>query len=676
MKNWKTVSLVLAIIVLPLALSISCALFEPTTTSTINYDTTTTLLDASWSYFDTNITSQNYPNNYPNTCNQSVTINFANDCAIRVHFSKFNTQLNADVVTLYDQDANAVVSYSGRHDGLLADAVLGQRITVHFTSDYTTTESGWVIDRIYYKATNLPPASTTTTTVAPLREWTIMVYICADNNLEPYALADVNEMESVASFQSNMNVIVLLDRTTGYSTADGDWEGTRLYEIKPDFNTSAISSTRLAGMNLHSTGDIDELDMGDTNTLAQFVDFCETYYPANQNMLVMWNHGDGWRKDTVLSKGDLFTKSDSGITKAVCYDDNSGNMIPISGAAAALAGKNLGVVGFDACLMGMFEVAYEFRNVADYMVASPDLVPGNGYPYDTWLTTFLSSGSTNALMLCQKLVDAYGTEYAAYSSTTLSVYDLSQTGALMTAWDNYSLGLCATTNDYWPLAGYTNNASDEFVLVTNSVDGYGASDGVYYHLDMWEMADKMSNGSSAAAKTAIENLVVYEWHNTSGDLVSGNPNAHGIAVYYPDQVDYSAYAYAGYYTNVNAFNSQSKWIKYVRALNTYPPYPIMQPGVAKTGNFLSSDFVFYQFYVNSGGTLTVTLTVGSGCDDDLFLVKDGVLVDSSEGYTSTETINYDTGSTTGFYVVGVMRYDGTASPNFNVTVTEGTADVH
>ncbi|MGB2825071.1 MAG: clostripain-related cysteine peptidase, partial [Thermoplasmata archaeon] len=41
-------------------------------------------------------------------------------------------------------------------------------------------------------------------------EWTVMVYLDGDNNLEPYGLSDLAEMEAVGSVDG-VNVIVLMD---------------------------------------------------------------------------------------------------------------------------------------------------------------------------------------------------------------------------------------------------------------------------------------------------------------------------------------------------------------------------------------------------------------------------------------------------------------------------------
>jgi hypothetical protein len=41
--------------------------------------------------------------------------------------------------------------------------------------------------------------------------------------------------------------------------------------------------------------DLGEANMGDGNVLGEFVRWSMFNYPAERYMLVLWDHGDGWR---------------------------------------------------------------------------------------------------------------------------------------------------------------------------------------------------------------------------------------------------------------------------------------------------------------------------------------------------------------------------------------------
>ena len=63
------------------------------------------------------------------------------------------------------------------------------------------------------------------------REWSILVYMSADNNLESAAIADLIEMEKSKLNTKNVSVLVLLDRNPSYDSSNGNWKNTKLYRI-------------------------------------------------------------------------------------------------------------------------------------------------------------------------------------------------------------------------------------------------------------------------------------------------------------------------------------------------------------------------------------------------------------------------------------------------------------
>jgi len=176
-------------------------------------------------------------------------------------------------------------------------------------------------------------------------EWTIMVYINGKNNLEEFALKDINEMEMVGS-TDKINIVVELGRMDGYDASDGDWKGVRRYLVKKDSDSSKINSLLVEDLGMK--------DMGDYNSLISFGKWAKEKFPAKRYMLVVWNHGSGWTKG-----GKPI------ITKGISYDEQSGNHIntPQLGLALKEIGK-VDVYGSDACLMQMAEVDYEIKDYA------------------------------------------------------------------------------------------------------------------------------------------------------------------------------------------------------------------------------------------------------------------------------------------------------------------------
>jgi len=208
-----------------------------------------------------------------------------------------------------------------------------------------------------------------------------MIYLDADNNLESAGINDINEMEMVGS-TTEVNIVVQADRVPysvlaanneGYADdiSNGNWTNTRRYYITQDYDPYIINSQLVSNLG--------ELNMGDPQTLVDFANWAVTNYPAKKYLLVIWNHGGGFR-------------SPAYTTKDIAWDDTSGGdkitMPELEYALSAISvqmGKNIDIVGMDACLMAMTEVAYQIKNHADILVASEENEPGDGWPYDTIL---------------------------------------------------------------------------------------------------------------------------------------------------------------------------------------------------------------------------------------------------------------------------------------------------
>ncbi|MBU7025174.1 MAG: hypothetical protein HXS40_13515, partial [Theionarchaea archaeon] len=153
----------------------------------------------------------------------------------------------------------------------------------------------------------IPPASCQSS-------WTVMVYMDGDNNLESAAIDDVNELEAIGS-SAEVNIVVQLDRIVDWDNSNGDWTTTRRYYITHDLNgyDSLIVSTLLS--------DLGELNMGDPATLTDFVTWARTNYPADNYLLVLWDHGDGWktRLSQIATKGKITSVQKKEPLKGVCH---------------------------------------------------------------------------------------------------------------------------------------------------------------------------------------------------------------------------------------------------------------------------------------------------------------------------------------------------------------------
>ena len=80
-------------------------------------------------------------------------------------------------------------------------------------------------------------------------------------------------------------------------------------------------------------------------------------------------------------------------SSGVLSDDSDGPWDITSNGAivTALSGLHFDMIAFDACNMGHVESLYEYRGLADWLVASEILVPGPGYAYDRFMQHWLDN---------------------------------------------------------------------------------------------------------------------------------------------------------------------------------------------------------------------------------------------------------------------------------------------
>jgi len=239
------------------------------------------------------------------------------------------------------------------------------------------------------------------------KKWSYLVYLDGDNNLEADALADFIEMAAVGSGDT-LSIVVQLDRAAAEATTYGDWTDCRRFYVQN-------GNTPLAATALTSLG---EVNMGDSNVLADFLEWALATYPADSYALVFWDHGGGWR-----APGPETPK-----TRAVCWDDGSGGdclyMAEVREAMTE-AGTVFDVVDFDVCLAGMFEVGYEMRNVARYVVASELTEPGAGNPYTAILAPLNADPDTTPAAFAVLSAYAYMQSYASASDAVTKRHGIS-----------------------------------------------------------------------------------------------------------------------------------------------------------------------------------------------------------------------------------------------------------
>lgn len=330
---------------------------------------------------------------------------------------------------------------------------------------------------------------TVTATGTTTSEWTILVYMNAANDLYPYSTLNMNQIEEVAG---NPNVRFVVQWKQSQSNfPSSTFNGTRRYLAKPDV-TNNIASQLVQNMGT-------SVDMGLPSTLADFISWGKANYPANRYGLIVWNHGNGWQRS-------------ANSTRAVSYDDQTGNAIQIYQLDSALGSNHFDFLAWDSSLMQMLEVAYEVRSNADYVIGSEESPPGEGYPYDDVFRPFRDNATASTRNLSKSFVDGMVND-PRYTSRkiTQSVIESSKLPALANSVSELAVTLINRRNLILStLADIRANAKSF------------SQTGVRKYYDLGDICTRLKNAPGMPSDVAdaatqvladLDNAVVWEGHN-------------------------------------------------------------------------------------------------------------------------------------------------------------------
>lgn len=326
-----------------------------------------------------------------------------------------------------------------------------------------------------------------------MKEWTVAVFLNADNNLDEFGVEDQQEMAKVGS--SNwLNIVTLIDRERGPACYNYIEKG-KITKVK----------------------DMGELDMGNYKLFVEFAKYVVANYPAKHYVFTMWNHGSGWKLG-----------NQSPITRGISYDDSSNNHITTNQLAVALkeikqiVGHNIDILNFDACLMQMAEVAYACKDSVDYIVASEETEPGKGTPYDDVLATLTKTSTSEAFAKSwtKAFIKSYSGGSQGNEDCTQSAIKVAAIGPVFDAMN----GLAKAT--------MSGKYSAEYKAAIQKVQAFAYPE----NIDLIHLASLLKAAvKDEAIKTACDKVTaacaaaIIE-NGNAGDSMK---NAKGLAVYLP-----------------------------------------------------------------------------------------------------------------------------------------------
>lgn len=350
---------------------------------------------------------------------------------------------------------------------------------------------------------------------------TIMLYMVG-SDLESNFGAASSDLEEISSSLPNLddiNVVIYLGGSESYYNS----------YVREDENVIL----ELTEEGLVPVEEIPAKNMGSSETLSYFINYVTDSYNTDEYSLILWDHGGGPLIGYGLDEttGDILTlkEIEESLNDTEFNEDNK-----------------LGFIGFDACLMGSFEVANLLDSYTNYLIASEETIPGNGWNY-SFLTDL--SKDDNNVEIGKKVIDTYFDYYESRTNMydlTLSLLDLSKIDDLNNSLNNFFeyLNSDLSVNTF---AGYAKTR-----VKAKTFGGYSSS-AQYDLVDLSNMIELTGGNSADDVIADINELVIYNKANIN--------NANGLTIYYPYSNKSLAVTYMSTYTSLGIINNYSSYIE-------------------------------------------------------------------------------------------------------------------
>jgi len=358
------------------------------------------------------------------------------------------------------------------------------------------------------------------------KDWTFLLYLNGNNNLDSFGAMNINQMEKVGS-NAKINIVV--------QWASLQTRTVKRLLIKKDNDSSRVTSPVIENMG--------NVDMGDWHSVVDFVKWGAEKFPANHYFVDIWDHGSGWH----AKRGGIGAPS----TMDISWDDLTGNHITTKQLALALQesakiiGHKIDIYASDACLMAMVEIATEVQDSVNIFAGSEETEPGAGWPYDTFLTHWNALPDATPAAVAKALSEEYAKSYqSGNEAVTFSVFDLSKLPALNQAIKSFGESL----------KSLGSSSMKKLVDIANRSQNFAVSDYV-------DLVDFLTNLKAAhLAQVNVTSISALNDAINSVVIATNNvryPKAHGMAIWLPTS-NYQYAQYADLYSQMT-FDQETHW---------------------------------------------------------------------------------------------------------------------
>jgi hypothetical protein len=224
-----------------------------------------------------------------------------------------------------------------------------------------------------------------------------------------------------------------------------------------------------------------------------------------------------------------------------------------------IGNRKVDVIGIDACLMTMLEVAYQIRDYALVLVGSEEVEPGEGWPYDRILSELVRSPQMSRAALSKAIVDQYIDSYdkgaPSSPSVTQAAVDLSKLGDITQAVDDPATQLLSKLQK-------AQTQSDIFRAWKSTTRFY---ENLY--MDLYQFADNLGRVSTDTKIRHACTVIKRTFEGKEGDspliaerhLGENLSGVRGLSIYMPPFKNPS-----DFYRELD-FANETKWADFLNA---------------------------------------------------------------------------------------------------------------
>ncbi len=413
-----------------------------------------------------------------------------------------------------------------------------------------------------------------TKAVSPVhsKEWTIMVYMSADNNLSSECVWALTEMQQ-STFDQRIAVVAQFD-PPGQGIGTKQYDFSSIGSAKPriplakakleDFEVDDLgddpqSRPLLSGAAKRKISRPIEQNFADSAVLEHFIGTAMKRYPAKHYLVVLSGFGNG------PSEGILTDENPSGSMSIPALRAALDNIKDgFTEYLKAAPQGEIDILGFDSCLMSMVEVASELSGTVRYLVASEGTTPSTGWSYRKILEKMQPTDpETVALNILDNFLPYYSDYVISGVSVDQCICNLAHIKPLETALQGLVQALTDTLeNEELTLK---EQFVEQVVLAHWKAQGYRFEQ----HVDLWDFCSCLKDGlleaeenaalrdACGAVMKAVAAVVV-----KSGFVGAAFQHSHGLSVYFPWAI--SQLPTIREYDNL-VFSKRTKWGQFLVA---------------------------------------------------------------------------------------------------------------